>query len=107
MVRQLLARTGVIFRQTVARERQPLPWRDLLRALRTLELRGEVLGGRFVAGFSGEQYALRSAATLLQEVRRLPEAPAATVHAADPLALRGIITPDVPAADAPPGALAV
>jgi len=108
VVRQLLARTGVIFRQTVARERQPLPWRDLLRALRTLELRGEVLGGRFVAGFSGEQYALRSAATLLQEIRRLPEAPAAALHAADPLSLRGIITPDAPADDAPaPGALAV
>ncbi|HEY4103265.1 MAG TPA: DEAD/DEAH box helicase, partial [Polyangiaceae bacterium] len=50
VARQLLRRTGVVFRRTVAREKQPLPWRDLLRVLRTLEARGEVRGGRFVAG---------------------------------------------------------
>jgi ATP-dependent Lhr-like helicase len=94
MARQLLRRTGVVFRQTIARERQPIPWRDLLRALRTLELRGEVLGGRFVVGFSGEQYALPEAAQLLKQVKRGGETPAIEVSAADPLNFRGILTPD-------------
>jgi ATP-dependent Lhr-like helicase len=94
VARQLLQRTGVVFRKTVAREKQPLPWRDLLRALRTLEARGEVRGGRFVAGFDGEQYALPEAVSLLRAVRR--RGPGEPVHAsaADPLNYRGILTPD-------------
>src|SRR5206468_565954 len=51
IARQLLKRTGVVFRKTVARERLPLPWRDIARACRLLEARGEIRGGRFVAGF--------------------------------------------------------
>jgi ATP-dependent Lhr-like helicase len=96
VAKQLLKRTGVVFRPTISRERQPLPWRDLLRALRTLELRGDAIGGRFVSGFSGEQYALPAAAESLAAVRREPaggEHPA-EVSAADPLNLRGILTPD-------------
>ncbi len=92
--RQLLRRTGVVFRQTIARERQPLPWRDLLRALRTLELRGEVQGGRFVAGFSGEQYALPEAAEMLARIKRAGDTPPVEVSAADPLNFRGILTAD-------------
>jgi len=91
---KLLARTGVVFRKTLAREKQPLPWRDLLRVLRTLEARGLVRGGRFVAGFDGEQYALPEAVTLLRAVRK--RGPTEPVHAgaADPLNYRGILTPD-------------
>jgi ATP-dependent helicase Lhr and Lhr-like helicase len=94
VVRQLLQRTGVVFRKTVAREKQPLPWRDLVRVLRTLEARGEVRGGRFVAGFDGEQYALPEAVSMLRAVRR--RGPGEPVHAsaADPLNFRGILTPD-------------
>ena len=94
VARQLLQRTGVVFRKTVAREKQPIPWRDLVRVLRTLEVRGEVRGGRFVAGFDGEQYALPEAVSLLRAVRR--RAPGEPVHAsaADPLNFRGILTPD-------------
>jgi ATP-dependent Lhr-like helicase len=96
VARQLLARTGVVFRQTIARERHTLPWRDLLRAFRTLELRGEVLGGRFVAGFSGEQFALPSAAELLRTLHRALASTAVPpdVSPADPLNYRGILTPD-------------
>ncbi len=94
VAKQLLRRTGVVFRKTVAREKQPLPWRDLLRTLRTLEARGEVRGGRFVAGFDGEQYALPEAVSMLRAVRR--RGPGEPVHAsaADPLNFRGILTPD-------------
>jgi ATP-dependent Lhr-like helicase len=93
VARRLLARTGVVFRKTLAREKQPLPWRDVARVLRTLEARGEVRGGRFVAGFDGEQYALPDAITLLRAVRRRGDCPALAVSAADPLNFRGILTP--------------
>jgi ATP-dependent Lhr-like helicase len=68
--RQLLRRTGIVFRRSIERERLPVPWYQVLRALRTLEARGEVRGGRFVAGFPGEQYALPEAVPRLREARR-------------------------------------
>jgi ATP-dependent Lhr-like helicase len=98
VARRLLARTGVVFRKTLEREKQPLPWRDVARACRRLEARGEIRGGRFVAGFDGEQYALPEAITLLRELRRrsgsAPDASPLVVSAADPLNFRGILTPD-------------
>jgi ATP-dependent Lhr-like helicase len=95
VARQLLRRTGVVFRRTLAREKQPVPWRDLVRVCRRLEARGEIRGGRFVAGFEGEQYALPEAITLLRDVRRRADVRApASVAAADPLNFRGILTPD-------------
>ncbi len=94
VARQLLRRTGVVFRRTVAREKQPVPWRDLVRVYRSMELRGEVRGGRFVAGFDGEQYALPEAVTLLRAVRRGGKRTPVIVSAADPLNLRGILTPE-------------
>ncbi|HEX9303084.1 MAG TPA: DEAD/DEAH box helicase [Thermoanaerobaculia bacterium] len=93
VARQLLARTGIVFRRTLAREKQPLPWRDVARVLRTLEARGEVRGGRFVGGFDGEQYALPEAIPLLRAIRRRTETAALAVSAADPLNFRGILTP--------------
>jgi ATP-dependent Lhr-like helicase len=93
--RRLLHRTGVIFRRTLTREKVPVPWRDIARACRVLEARGEIRGGRFVAGFDGEQYALSDAVTRLRALRRKGDAgPPATVAAADPLNFRGILTPD-------------
>jgi ATP-dependent helicase Lhr and Lhr-like helicase len=76
------------------------PWRDILRVYRRLEARGEVRGGRFVGGFSGEQYALPEAVGLLRRVRREePRGELVTVSGADPLNLVGIVTPgDVVAA---------
>lgn len=96
VARRLLLRTGVVFRKTLARERQPVPWRDIARALRGLEARGEVRGGRFVAGFDGEQYALPDAVALLRAVRKRPptDARPLLVSAADPLNCQGILTPD-------------
>ncbi|MEO8430947.1 MAG: DEAD/DEAH box helicase [Acidobacteriota bacterium] len=97
VARRLLARTGVVFRKTAARERQPVVWREVARALRALEARGEVRGGRFVSGFDGEQYALPEAVSLLRDLKRRPDAadaPPVQVSAADPLNFRGILTPD-------------
>jgi ATP-dependent helicase Lhr and Lhr-like helicase len=95
VVRTLLRRWGVIFWKLLGREADWLPpWRDILSCCRRLEARGEIRGGRFVAGFSGEQYATAEAVGLLRDVRRKPEARQyLSVSAADPLNLLGIITP--------------
>ena len=89
----LLARYGVVFRRVLARESSGVPWRDLARVYRTLEARGEIRGGRFVSGMSGEQFALPDAVDRLRELRRSgPDGTLMTISAADPLNLTGIIT---------------
>jgi len=95
IVRTLLRRWGVIFWKLLGREADWLPpWRDLLMCCRRLEARGEIRGGRFVAGFSGEQFATPEAIGLLRDVRRRPPAEQyVSLSAADPLNLIGIITP--------------
>ena len=91
---QLLARWGVVFWDLMARESLALPWREVVWALRRLEARGIVRGGRFVTGPAGEQYALPEAVEELRRVRR-SERNGTTVrmNAADPLNLVGIILP--------------
>jgi len=123
IARILLKRYGVVFKRLLPREGITLPWRVLLRIYHRLEARGEIRGGRFVAGISGEQFALPEAVGMLRAMRRarpgavdfglrstqrepslmvgLPSDPAASanadsmisVSAADPLNLVGIITP--------------
>jgi ATP-dependent helicase Lhr and Lhr-like helicase len=91
---QLLARWGVVFRDLLARESLAVSWRNIIWALRRLEARGLVRGGRFVNGFVGEQYALPQAVELLRAVRK-SERNGVTVRvsACDPLNLVGIVTP--------------
>jgi len=90
----LLHRYGVVFRRLLDREGLLPPWRDLLRVFRRLEARGEIRGGRFVNGFSGEQYALPEAVGRLRAVRREPRrGDLVSISAADPLNLVGIATP--------------
>jgi ATP-dependent Lhr-like helicase len=94
MARQLLRRYGVVFRELLARETETPPWRTLLPIYRRLEARGEIRGGRFVAGFIGEQFALPEAVDGLRAVRRQAKEPETVmVAAADPLNLVGILTP--------------
>lgn len=94
IARQLLRRYGVVFRDLLARERLAPPWRVLLENYRRWEAQGQIRGGRFVAGFIGEQYALSEAVEALRAVRRAPEDPEPVlVSAADPLNLVGIILP--------------
>ena len=91
---QLLLRWGVLLRDLLVREALSPPWRDLLPVLRKMEARGEIRGGRFVAGFTGEQFARPEAVELLRMIRRQPErGPAVAVSNADPLNLAGIILP--------------
>ena len=92
----LLRRYGVVFRAVLERESLIPPWRYLLRYLRRMEDRGEVLGGRFVDGFSGEQFALPEAVGLLRNSEKNDSGRALNViNAADPLNLGGIITAGV------------
>jgi ATP-dependent Lhr-like helicase len=91
----LLRRYGVVFRKLLTREASWLPpWHALLRVCRRLEAQGHIRGGRFVAGSSGEQYALPDAVTSLRAVRkRATQGEIVTLSAADPLNLLGIVTP--------------
>jgi ATP-dependent helicase Lhr and Lhr-like helicase len=95
LARTLLLRYGVVFWRLLEREAPWLPpWRDLLRVYRRLEARGEIRGGRFVAGFSGEQFALPDAVGMLREVRRKPDSGVwVSLSGSDPLNLAGILTP--------------
>ena len=93
IARVLLRRYGVIFRRMLEREGKLPPWRDMLRVYRRLEARGEIRGGRFVAGFSGEQFALPEAIPMLRKARDTSAAGMVSISAADPLNLVGIITP--------------
>jgi len=92
--RQLLRRWGVVMRDLLARETLAPPWRDLLVALRHMEARGEIRGGRFAGAFIGEQFALPEAVDLLRAVRRDSRSDEdAAISAADPLNLSGILLP--------------
>ena len=91
--RTLLRRYGVVCRRLLAREANLAPWRELTRVYRRLEARGEIRGGRFVSGLSGEQFALGEAITRLREIRRTaPDGRCLVISAADPLNLAGIVT---------------
>jgi len=91
---QLLFRYGVVFRDLLQRENIGIPWREILRVLRRMEAQGLVRGGRFVAGFYGEQYARPEAVESLRKVRRIEKrGELVRVSAVDPLNLVGILTP--------------
>jgi len=90
----LLRRYGVIFRRLLTREPNAPPWRELARVYRRLEARGEIRGGRFVTGMSGEQFALAEAVDRLREIRREgPDGHLTVISAVDPLNLTGILDP--------------
>ena len=92
--RHLLRRYGVVVRELLARETLAPPWRALLAVLRRMEARGEIRGGRFIAGLVGEQFALPEAVETLRAVRREDDRGQIVVlAAADPLNLVGILTP--------------
>jgi len=91
---QLAVRWGVVFRDLLARENIAVPWREVLWAFRRMEARGTISGGRFVNGFSGEQFAHPDAVTVLREIRKRPrDGETIRLSAADPLNLIGIVLP--------------
>jgi len=96
VARQLLRRYGVVFRDLLMRESLVTAWRDLLVAYRRMELKGEVRGGRFVEGFTGEQFALPEAVEALRASRKsggVSSSGEVRLSACDPLNLAGVILP--------------
>ena len=92
--RLLLRRYGVVFNRIQVREGLSVPWRELLLIYRRLEARGEIRGGRFIAGVTGEQFALPEAVVALRAARRAPRTgQLISISAADPLNLLGTIFP--------------
>ena len=91
---QYLHRYGVVLRDLTAREAGAPPWRELLPVYRRLEAQGRIRGGRFVAGSSGEQFALPEAVEALRAARRAEKAgERVELSAADPLNLVGVLLP--------------
>jgi ATP-dependent Lhr-like helicase len=94
VVRTLLKRYGIVFKRALERESALPPWRYILWSLRRLEARGEIRGGRFIAGFSGEQFAVPQALEALRRTnKRAAEKELVVVSGPDPLNLLGIVTP--------------
>jgi ATP-dependent Lhr-like helicase len=92
--RVLLRRYGVVFRRVLEQESLRASWFELIRVYRRLEAQGEIRGGHFVAGVSGEQYALPEAVGLLRAIRKTaPKGDLIPISAADPLNLTGVLTP--------------
>jgi ATP-dependent Lhr-like helicase len=91
---QLAVRWGVVLRDIAVRENLAVPWRDVLWAFRRLEARGTIRGGRFVSGFSGEQYAHPDALEVIKAVRKQHRTgEVVRISAADPLNLTGVVLP--------------
>jgi ATP-dependent Lhr-like helicase len=91
---QLAVRWGVVFRDLLVRENIAVPWREVLWAFRRMEARGTISGGRFVHGFSGEQFAHPDAVAVLREIRKRPrDGETVVLSAADPLNLVGVVLP--------------
>jgi ATP-dependent Lhr-like helicase len=103
LARLFLQRYGIVWRDLVMREALAPTWRELLFVYRRMEARGEVRGGRFVAGFVGEQFALPEAVDMARAVRRqAPSGGRVRLSAVDPLNLTGVVTPG-PRVPAMPG----
>jgi len=93
LARVLLKRYGIVFRALLVRENLTASWRELHYELRRMEARGEIRGGRFVDGFSGEQFALPEAITPLRNQRDTRLDRFVIINACDPLNLTGIVIP--------------
>ena len=91
--RMLLQRYGVLFRELMGREQVGPKWRELLAMLRRMEARGEVRGGRFVTGCSGEQFCLPEALEGMRAARKLERDECISVAACDPMNLVGVSLP--------------
>jgi len=92
--RALLRRYGLVFRRMLERESLKVSWYELGRVYRRFEARGEIRGGHFVSGVSGEQFALPEAIGLLRSLRKTaPKGELIALSGADPLNLAGILTP--------------
>jgi ATP-dependent Lhr-like helicase len=87
-VRLLLDRYGILFKEMLQREFPSMRWPLIFRALRIMELSGEVMSGIFFHGIPGPQFISHRAFRRLQQ--RLPEDVIYWVNAADPASVCGL-----------------
>ena len=87
----LLKRYGVIFYSVLQRESALPPWRALRYMLKRLEARGEIIGGRFVSGVGGEQFADKQAITLLRKSKAECPLGVKALEAVDPVNISQIL----------------
>ncbi len=93
--RMVLGRFGVVFRELLEHELPALRWPRLFRALRLLELSGEIVSGHFFAGAPGIQFATHEAIRRLADP--LPGERIYFVNACDPASLCGLGLDGLPA----------
>ena len=79
---QLLARHGVVTRETVALEAVAGGFSAVYQVLKAMEDAGRIRRGYFVAGLGAAQFALPAALDLLRSMRDIPESPRTAVLAA-------------------------
>ena len=92
--RVLLQRYGVVFRKMLDREALKVSWFELGRVYRQMEARGQIRGGHFISGVSGEQFALPEAIGHLRSLRKAEKShELISLSGSDPLNLVGILTP--------------
>jgi ATP-dependent Lhr-like helicase len=91
---QLLARHGIVMRETAAAEGIVGGYPVLYPALKTMEESGWIRRGMFVAGLGAAQFAMTSAVDMLRSLRGTPEKPEAVhLSASDPANPYGAVLP--------------
>jgi ATP-dependent helicase Lhr and Lhr-like helicase len=86
--RMLFDRYGILFRELLENETEPLRWRKLFPVLRLMELSGEILSGYFFEGIPGVQFISPEAFRFLRE--GLDQERIYWMNAKDPASLCGI-----------------
>lgn len=94
LAKALLARHGVLARESLAREALPWEWGQLFPLFERMEMRGEVRRGYFVAGLSGAQFALPEAVELLRAAAGSADSAVVLLCAPDPANVYGSETLD-------------
>ncbi len=91
----LLYRNGIVAREMLGLESEPMTWHEISFALRRMEYAGSIRRGYFVRALSGEQYALPAALEMLAASRNLNPArePPVALSAADPANPYGAVLP--------------
>ncbi len=94
IAQQLLARYGIVMRETAAAENIPGGYSTLYPALRTMEESGWIRRGMFIASMGAAQFAATAAVDMLRSLRQSTDTPEA-IHlaASDPANVYGALVP--------------
>jgi len=92
--RQLFRRYGILFKQILENELPFLRWSKIFRALRIMELSGEILSGYFFNGLPGLQFMTHTAFSRLRN--GLPRDAVYWLNAVDPASTCGLRLDNLP-----------